>query len=444
MLLDFLTQHSDLVISLAIFAATFIAIIFDIFDKSVVAMAGAALLLVLGVLDFEHAVGYVDFEIIALLAAMMIIVEIAQESGFFTMLNFKLAKYSKGNPFLIFLFFTLITALGSAFLDNVTTILIVVPITVALVKGLGYNPFIFVIAEIMFSNIGGSLTLIGDPPNVLVGTAVGFSFNEFILTLAIPTFISMGLVLLVFYLVRWDQLKPIHHHLPKLFTSNVLLKKVEYQHRKKRFNKRFIFKVLLILGLTVLGFLLQSFLQLPIAVIAITGAFALMLFVHKRIHVEHVFSTIEWATLGFFAGLFVIVGALEHSGILELMAQWVVGATDNFNLLILLILWGSGLLSTMVNNIPFVTVMIPILFTVTSHYTGNPHADILWWALIMGSALGGNGTMIGASANVIGVDLARKQGVNITFLSYLRYSLPITFLVLCVSSVYLLIWANYF
>jgi len=444
MLLDFLSQHSDLIISLTIFGLSFAAIIFDIFDKSVVAMAGAVLLMLFGVIDFEQAVSSVDFEIIALLAAMMIIVEIAQESGFFTMLNFRLAKYSKGNPFLIFLFFTLITALGSAFLDNVTTILIVVPITVALVKGLGYNPFIFVIAEIMFSNIGGALTLIGDPPNVLVGTAVGFSFNQFIVVMAIPIFISMILGLLIFYMLRWKELKPIHHHLPKLFLSNVLLNKLEYRHQKTRLNKKFIAKVLVILGLTVLGFLLQSMLHLPIAVIAITGAFTLMLVVHRRIHVEHVFSTIEWSTLGFFAGLFVIVGALEHTGILEIFAQTVVNSTDNFNVLILLILWGSGLLSTLVNNIPFVAVMIPILFTVTEHYTGDPHADVLWWALIMGSALGGNGTMIGASANVIGVDLARKGGVKITFLSYLRYSLPITLMVLSVCSIYLLIWVNYF
>ncbi len=444
MLLHTLLDPYHLPIAIGVFTFTFLAIIFDLFDKAVVAMAGAILLILLGVLNFDQAIEAINFEIIALLAAMMIIVEIAQQSGFFKELNFKLAKYSKGNPFLIFLFFTLITAFGSAFLDNVTTILIVVPITVALVRGLGYNPFIFVVAEIMFSNIGGAWTLIGDPPNVLVGTEVGISFNSFLVNLSIPIGLSLLLVLLAFYATNWKILRPIHHNLPKLLMSNVLLKKIEYQHKNVKLNKAFIWKVLLILGFTILGFLLQFKLGLPIAVIASAGAFLLMLVVHKKIHVHQVFSTVEWTTLGFFGGLFIIVEGLAKTGILEIFAQWLVTSTSNFNLLILLILWGSGLLSTLINNIPFVTVMIPILFTVVGHFSGHPHADILWWALILGAALGGNGTMIGASANVIGVDLARKDGVKITFLSYLKYSLPITLITLVISSAYLLIWATYF
>ncbi len=407
-------------------------------------MVGAISLVLSGVLSFDQAVESINFEIIALLAAMMIIVEIAEESGLFTMINFKLAKFSKGNPFFIFLFFTLITAIGSAFLDNVTIVLIVVPITIALVRGLGYNPFIYVMAEIMISNIGGAWTLIGDPPNVLVGTAVGFSFNSFIVTLAIPIFLSILALLAAFYTIHWKDLKPIHHHLPKLFMSNVLLKKLEYKHQKTHLSKAYMTKVVIAFLLTILGFLFQGFLNLPIAVIAATGAFLLMLVVNKQIHAHHIFSKIEWSTLGFFAGLFVVVAGLEHSGILNVLAQSIVGMTDNFNLLILIILWASGFLSTLVNNVPFVTVMIPILMTVTGHYSGNPHADILWWALILGSALGGNGTVIGASANVIGVDLAQKNGLKISFLSYLKYSLPLTIVTLVISSAYLLIWANYF
>ena len=318
------------------------------------------------------------------------------------------------------------------------------PITIELVRGMGYNPFPFIIAEIMLSNIGGALTLVGDPPNVLVGTAVGISFNSFIIHLWIPILAIVIFTLLAYYVIRWQDLKPIHHHLPKLFLSNVLLKKIQYEYQKTNLDNRYMATVAIVLGLTILGFLLQFLIGLPIAVIAAAGALALMLIVHKQIHVHHIFSSIEWSTLGFFAGLFVIVAGLEHAGILEVIAAWMVGLTSNFNVLLMIILWSAGICSMIIDNIPFVTVMIPILMTIETHYTGNPHAMLLWWALILGAALGGNGTMIGASANVIGVDLAKKHNVNITFLSYLKYSLPLTFVALLISSIYLLTWVNYF
>lgn len=430
--------------AVAIFLAAFTAIVFEWVDKAIVAMMGASLLIVLKILSFEEAIHAVNFEIIILLAAMMIIVEIAKESGLFTLLNFKLARYSKGNPFLLFLFFTLVTALSSAFLDNVTTILIVVPITVQLVRGMGYNPFPFVLAEIMFSNIGGALTLVGDPPNILVGTSVGISFNSFIVHLFIPITLIIIFTLVAFYVLRWKELKPIHHHLPKLFLSNLLLKRLECQFQKERLDRRYMITVMVILGLTVLGFLLQFVIGLPLAVIASAGALLLMLVVRRKIRVHHVFSTLEWPTLGFFAGLFVLVAGLEAVGVLEQVAHFITGLTDNFALLMMLILWSAGILSMIVDNIPFVTVMIPVIFSIQGNYAGEPHLQLLWWALILGAALGGNGTIIGASANVIGVDLARKHGVRMTFLSYMRYSLPLTLVALAISSGYLLLWYYFF
>lgn len=444
MLIQDLLKHSDLIIPITVFVVCLTGIIFDFFDKALIAMSGAAVLILTGILSFDQAVEAVNFEIIALLAAMMIIVEIAKDSGFFALMSFKLAKYSKGNPFLIFLFFTTITGIVSAFLDNVTVILIVVPITVALVRGLGYDPFVFVVTEIMFASIGGVLTLIGDPLNVLVGTAVGISFNSFLYHMSIPVFGSMIFILVTLYIVKWKELKPIHHDLSKLFLSNVLLKKIEYKHKRTHLNKEFIIKVVTILLLTILGFLLQGVLHLPISVIALVGAFTLMFVVHKKINVEHVFSTIEWSTLAFFAGLFVVVQGLQNSGALDVISKNMISITENFNLLILLILWGTGILSTVVNNIPLATVMVPVLFTITAHYSSNPHVDVLWWALILGCAFGGNGTMIGASANVVGVGVARKEGINITFLNYLKYSLPLTLGTMTIASAYLLIWANYF
>lgn len=443
-MLDFIINHWQEIFATVVFGIVFLTIIFEWFDKAVVAIVGAVLLLLARILTFEEAVESINFEIIFLLAAMMIIVEIAQESGLFAWANFKLAKFSKGSPFRIFLFFTLITAISSAFLDNVTTILIVVPITIALVRGMGYNPFPFVLGEIMFSNIGGALTLVGDPPNILVGTMVGIPFISFIINLWIPILAIIIVTLIAFYMLRWKDLKPIHHHLPKLFLSNILLEKLKYQFAKTNLNKKYMITVSVILVLTIAGFLLQLVIGLPLAVIAMTSAFLLMLIVHKKIHVHHVFSTIEWSTLAFFAGLFMLVHGLEAVGLLDTIAHFLTGVTDNFALLLMIVLWSAGLFSMVVDNIPFVTVMIPILMTIEKTFTGEPHISLLWWALILGAALGGNGTIIGASANVIGVDLAKKQGVKITFLGYLKYSFPLTLVALTISSAYLLIWYFYF
>lgn len=443
-MLSNIIHHWELILTTIIFGIVFVTIIFEWFDKAVVAIIGAVILLLTRVLTFEEAVEAINFEIIFLLAAMMIIVEIAQESGLFTWVNFKLAQYSKGSPFRIFLFFCLVTAFSSAFLDNVTTILIVVPLTIALVSGMGYNPFPFVIGEIMLSNIGGALTLVGDPPNILVGTMAGIPFISFIQHLWIPILLIIIATMGAFYMIRWSDLKPIHHHLPKLFLSNLLLERLKYQFLKTNLNKTYMLTVFAVLILTIIGFLLQLVIGLPLAVIALTSAFALMIIVHRKIHVHHIFSTVEWSTLAFFSGLFVLVAGLEAVGLLEMIAHFLIGLTDNLGLLIIIVLWSAGLFSMVVDNIPFVTVMIPIIFTIQATYTGASHIDLLWWALILGAALGGNGTVIGASANVIGVDLARKNGMKITFLSYLKYSLPLTLMALVISSGYLLVWYYYF
>lgn len=443
-MLEFLINHWQAIFTTMVFVAVFLTIIFEWFDKAVVAIIGAVLLLITRVITFEQAVESINFEIIFLLAAMMIIVEIARESGLFTWANFKLAKYSKGSPFKIFLFFTLITAISSAFLDNVTTVLIIVPLTIALVNGMGYNPFPFVLGEIMFSNIGGALTLVGDPPNILVGTMVGIPFISFITHLWIPILAIMATTLMAFYVIKWKDLKPINHHLPKLFLGNLLLERLKYQFTKTNLNKKYMVTVSIVLGLTIVGFLLQLVIGLPLAVIALVSAFLLMLIVHKKIHVHHVFSKIEWPTLAFFAGLFILVHGLEAVGLLDIIAHYLTNITSNFSILLMIILWSAGLFSMVVDNIPFVTVMIPVLMTIETSFAGNPHVSLIWWALILGAALGGNGTIVGASANVIGTDLARQQGVKITFLSYFKYSFPLTIMALTISSAYLLVWYFYF
>jgi Na+/H+ antiporter NhaD/arsenite permease-like protein len=437
-------NHWQLIASSLIFLVVFVGIIFEIVDKAILALSGAGLLILLRILNFEQAVESINWEIIALLAAMMILVEIAQQSGLFSVATYHLARKSKGNPFLIFLFFTLVTAVVSAFLDNVTTILVVVPITIALVRGMGYNPFPYVVAEIMLSNIGGALTLVGDPPNILIGTIAGISFSSFIVHLWIPVLAVTLFTLAAFYVLRWKDLKPIHYHLPKLFLSHLVLKKIKHQYAKTPLNTGYMVTVGIILGLTILGFLLQFQLGFPLAVIAFTGAILLMLVVHHKISVHHVFSRIEWPTLGFFAGLFILAHGLEHVGLLETIGHTLTSLTSSIPALILIIVWSAGLFSMLVDNIPFVTVMIPIIMNMQEKLAGEPHLTLLWWALVLGSCLGGNGTIIGASANVIGVDLAQKNGVKVSFLAYLKYALPLTLVALLISSAYLLIWYYYF
>lgn len=424
-------------VALGIFAVAFAFIVFEVWDKSLIALFGAMLMVIVGILSPHEAILAIEFETIFLLLAMMILVNIASKSGIFEWLNVRIASLTKGNPIYIFLFFSLLTAVFSAFLDNVTTVILIVPLTIQLVRGMGKDPKPYIFAEIIFSNIGGGLTLIGDPPNIIIGGSTGLSFLDFIVNLWIPILASGIFAMIVFILVYWKKIKPISDSLIELFAANVVIKRIKNKFVKRTLHKDFVIKVIGILALTLVGFLVQHNLHLPNYIIAFTAAIVLAIITAKRINIHEAFASVEWTTLFFFAGLFIMVAGIEKTGVLDALSEFVAGSTTNIFYLSLIVLWVSGLVSMVLDNIPFVTVMIPVIFGIQAQLGGDVDASILWWALSLGACLGGNGTIIGASANVISVDLAKKHGTHISFLEYMKFSLPLTLGILVICSAYL-------
>ncbi|MFC1615974.1 SLC13 family permease [Patescibacteria group bacterium] len=423
-------------LTVSIFLFAFILIAFEVFDKSLIALFGSLLMIIIGILSPEEALAAVDFHTILLLLAMMILVNIASKSGIFAWLNVRIASITRGNPLAIFLLFSLITAVFSAVLDNVTTVILIVPLTIELVKGMGKDPKPYIFAEIIFSNIGGGLTLIGDPPNIIIGGATGFSFLDFIVNLWIPILFASIFTLAVFVVLHWKKLKPISDNIVDLTIANMLIKKIHFKFLKKTLHKDFVLKVILVLLLTILGFLMQHYIGLPNYVIAFSAAIFLAVISKKRVNMHEAFQSVEWTTLFFFAGLFIMVGGFEKTGLLEQLSHWITNSTDNLLYLSLIILWVSGFVSMILDNIPFVTVMIPVIMGMQAQLIGMD-ASILWWSLSLGACLGGNGTIIGASANVISIDLAKKDNVHISFLEYMKFSFPLTLGILGLCSLYL-------
>src|SRR5690606_1745140 len=328
-------------IAIAIFVISFLAIVFDVFPKSLVAMTGALLMVLFGVLPFDVALSAVDLETIGLLMGMMLMVDIVSGSGVFSWLSVKLTKLTGGKPWLIFILFALITALGSTFLNNVTVLLIVLPIVLALTRGVGLDVKPFVIATIFYSIIGGALTLIGDPTNVIVGTSVGLGFNDFLFNMWIPISAVSVLVLIFFGIFKWHSLKPISGNLRQLFISHLLIQKIEYKFGRQELSKSFIAKVLLILFAVILGFVFGDFVGLNPTIVALLGAMVLFFMTTKHSSIYESLTKVEWPTLLFFAGLFVMVAGLKEVGALEMIGNTFIELTQghSFLAMLLVLLW---------------------------------------------------------------------------------------------------------
>ncbi len=423
-------------VALGIFVFAFLLIAFEAYDKSLIALFGALLMVIFKVLSPEDAIAAIEFETILLLLAMMILVNIASKSGIFDWLNVKIASLTRGNPLAIFLLFSFLTAVFSAFLDNVTTVILIVPLTISLVKGMGRDPKPYIFAEMMFSNIGGSLTLVGDASNIIIGGASGLTFLQFIQNLWMPVLGASILVTIVFLVFHWKKLKPVNSNLVDVFIANVVVRKLRNTFVGKTMHRDFVIKAVLVLLLTIAGFLLEQYINLPNYVIAFTGAMALGLMSEKRVHIHDALKSVEWTTLFFFAGLFIMVAGVEHTGLLKALSSMIANSTTNIFYLLLLILWISGVISMMLDNIPFVTVMVPVIIGIQGQFVGVD-TTILWWALSLGACLGGSATLVGASANVVSAGIADKHGVHISFLEYMKFSLPVTMGVLTICSGYL-------
>ncbi|AMV12097.1 hypothetical protein GT3570_14370 [Geobacillus thermoleovorans] len=424
--------------AIAVFLVVYAIIISEKIHRAVIALLGAALMVIFGIVDIEKAfTHHIEWGTITLLIGMMILVGITSKSGFFQYMAIKAAKLAKGRPVRILVMLSLLTGLLSAFLDNVTTVLLVVPVTFSITRMLQVNPVPYLISEVLLSNIGGTATLIGDPPNIMIGSAnKHLDFNAFLFNLTpIVIVIAIVTVALLAFVYR-KQLKTD----PALIQKLIELRDADYIQDAKLMRKS-----VAVLGLTILGFIFHSVIHVDAAVIAMTGAVVLMLIAVPEHELEDVFHSIEWGTIFFFAGLFVLVGGLVDIGLIKSLAEKTLDVTGgDISTAAYFILWLSGVASATIDNIPFVATMIPLIQDMAVGMGLSPDApqiDVLWWALSLGACLGGNGTLIGASANVIVAGIASREGHGFTYVDFLKIGAPLTLIALLLSHAYL--WLRY-
>lgn len=412
-------------LSIAIFLLVYITIMTDKIPRTIVAMLGAVAIIVLGVVNQEQAFEHIDFNTIGLLIGMMIIVGITRQSGVFEYVAIKSAKMVGGKPLAIMAALAVVTGVASALLDNVTTVLLIVPVTYAITDRLNITPLPFLFAEIMASNIGGTSTLIGDPPNIMIGSATGLGFIDFLTNLILPVITILIITIGIMVFIYRKQLKTTDDCREKIFSLN----------EKQAIKDWLLLKrSLIILALTITGFLLHQTLHLESATVALLGASLLMLFSNQN--PEEILLNIEWPTIFFFAGLFVLVGGLVETGVIKMVASEALKITGGSLVRTgMLVLWLSAIASAFIDNIPFVATMIPLLQTI-GQLTNLPMESI-WWALSLGACLGGNGTLIGASANVVVAGIAERHGNSITFMDYLRRGFPLMLISIIVATAYL-------
>ena len=412
------------IVSIAVFVIVMVAIMTEKLHRSLAAIVGAMLVLALHVLPFDAAMEHIDFNTLGVLLGMMLFVSVVKLSGVFEFLAIKCARLAKGDPWKIMLLFVLLTAVLSAFLDNVTTVLLIGPMTLTVCKLLDVNPIPFFMTEILASNIGGTATLIGDPPNIMIGSAAGFTFFDFILYDAPAVVVILAAVLVVFYFLYGRKMHVNEEHRARI---------MELDEHAMIKNKRLLKQSYVMIGLVVVGFMAHGALGLESSVIALGAAGIIMLISGESI--EEALANVEWTTLAFFAGLFVIVGALAETGVIGMLANGLIDATGgNVFITMLVLLIGSAVISSFLDNIPFVATMIPILLAMES--TGMDVTP-LWWAVSLGACLGGNGTLIGASANVVLSDISKKNGHEITFVQFLKTGFPIMLLTVVIAGLYL-------
>lgn len=417
---------NQMIIAASIFVITYIFIISEKIDRTVISSAGVCLLLVFGVLTQEEAIQFIDFNTIGLLIGMMIVVNIIKTTGFFQYIAIKSAKIAKGNPWRILEVFVIITAILSALLDNVTTVLLIAPVTLVVTDTLELNPIPFLVPQIIASNIGGTATLIGDPPNIMIGSNANLDFMDFLCNTA-P--ISVLILIITIFCFRFLYKKNFQ------IDDTLKEKLLSFDEKLAIKDSNLLKKSLFILTFIILGFCLHGVLGLESATIALIGA-SLMLLVSKA-SIEIVLHEIEWPTIFFFAFLFMLVGSLEKVGIIDYIAQIITkSAKENMFLTTIVLLWSSAIISSFLDNIPFVATMIPIIKKIG--LLSGANITPLWWALSLGACLGGNGTLIGASANVIIAGILHKHGYHISFIDYLKVGFPIMILSIILSTGYLI------
>lgn len=407
----------------AVFVLAYIIIATERLHRTVVALAGGMLLILAGILSQEEAFAAIDFNVILLLVGMMVIANIMSETGAFQWIAVQSVNAGRGRPLLIMAMLCLVTAGASAILDNVTIVVLIAPITLFIASALHVSPIPFLVAEIMSSNIGGAATIIGDPPNILVASAANLDFLTFAGNMLPITLLCLGTLIGILALQIRGEIDP-SPVVSRLDASGLIT------------DRRLLRQSLIVMGLVLVGFIFHGMLGLEPATIAMAGA-SLLLIITRRDPFQHL-REVEWTTLFFFIGLFIMVAAMVKTGIIASIANAVLNVTKgNLRLTANLLLWFSALFSGVVDNIPYTATLIPLVQQLGKAMPAEP----LWWALIMGADFGGNLTLVGASANLVVATVAQRAGYPITFKRYLSYSLASTLAVLGLSTLYL--WLRY-
>jgi Na+/H+ antiporter NhaD/arsenite permease-like protein len=428
-------------VSTAILCITYAVIIWDKLNRAIVALIGGTLMVFVGALDQHEALRGIDWNTIGLLTGMMILVSISRRSGMFQFLAVWSAQKAKASPAGILLLLQITTAVVSALLDNVTTVLLVVPVTLAIAKELEVPPYPFLFAEVFASNIGGTATLIGDPPNILIGSLAGLDFNAFIYHLTPVILVVMAVQALMIHLLWGRAMTSSPEHRAKVLALNAGDTILDWVLLRQS---------LVVLAVVIAAFVIARPLHLEPATIAMGGAAVLMLLDNWQHHsekqsanVHQTFSDVEWITIFFFIGLFIVVHGVEVGGLLSLLANKLVAATGgDLATAGYAILWVSAFLSAIVDNIPFVATMIPLIKSMAPAFGGPEHIEPLWWCLSLGACLGGNGTLIGASANLTVAGIAERNGIPFRFMTYTLYGIPMMVVSVAICHVY--VWWRYF
>ncbi len=432
---------SPMWVSTVILAVTYVVIMSEKINRAIIALIGASVMIVIGVFSQEEAIKGIDWNTIGLLTGMMILVSVSRRSGMFQYIAVWSAQAAKAHPAKMLLLLQIATAVLSAFLDNVTTVLLMVPVTLAIVKELEVPAYPFLFAEVFASNIGGTATLIGDPPNILIGSQVGLSFNEFVIHLTPVIIIVMIAQALMIYLLWGRDLKTTPEREARVMAMKPAASIEDWLLLKQS---------LIVIAIVMLGFVLARPLHLEPATIAMLGAAVLMLLdnlahnTEKAAHnIHQTFSDVEWITIFFFVGLFMVVHGVEYGGLLKLLAEKLVAATGGSMASAgYAILWASAVLSAIVDNIPFVATMIPLIKSMAPAYGGADKIEPLWWCLSLGACLGGNGTLIGASANLTVAGIAERNNIPFRFMTYTMYAFPM--MLVSVAICHLYVWWRYF
>lgn len=423
-------------VSAILFVITYLVIVTETINRAIVSGLGAALMISLGVLNQEQAIAGVDFNTLGLLTGMMVIVAITRRCGIFQYIAIWSAKKVKASPWGILLMLSIVTAAFSALLDNVTTVLLIAPVTLLITEEMEIDPYPFLFAEIFASNIGGAATLVGDPPNIMIGSAVHLSFNDFLVNLAPITPVIMLVTMVIIYMI-WG--KSLHA------TDEARERIMNFREREAITDVVLLKKSMSVLVLVVIAFVLAHPLRLEPATIAMFGAGILMFLnnlgrqaddqsedVHKS------FGEVEWVTIFFFVGLFIVVTGIEHAGLLDLLADWVLNLTGgDLGVTAIAVLWIAAVASAVVDNIPFVATMIPMIESMAPTFGGAENLMPLWWSLALGACLGGNGSLVGASANLIVAGFAERAGHRIRFIKFMAIAFPLMLLSVVIATAYI-------